>query len=178
MSNSSDFTSSSCDRTRGRIPAGYYSDLPPGIIGTYERVHEERSGRSDYSVDVPVNPLSNLFGHTAGAGAVRVHLRRRNKVMTMTVEPFSGNFGASGLQNVYMHFSFQGLPHAPVSQLIAVKYNGKHHIGKVVVNPDDRNNKISIAHSYLMDIPSELGAHFEVDGFTMEWVINDSSNRC
>jgi hypothetical protein len=182
MSGSSEFSDSSsgsrCDRTRGIVRAGVYDELPPGAI--IERVGNSNSNlpshnHSDLSISVPANPVSELKSVLGHINQVPIHLRRKNRVMTLTVTGFSGMYGGSGLNCINMNFSFLGLPYSSQTQLIAFKYKGIHRIGKIIIDPHC-HDLIRIYHDYTESTPSELGAYFEVPGFTTSWVIDD--NRC
>ena len=90
-----------------------------------------------------VTPLSNLAPSYSGCtGSVEFRMRRKNKVVTLQWEPFSGTMAASGVAFLTVAQSICNTPPYPISLPMYLEYMGVGRPTHVDIDPSSRSGNI------------------------------------
>lgn len=89
---------------------------------------------SFYALITPMTNVKPVYG-TGHDGTVQFMLRRKNKVVSLQWEPFTGNVGNNGAAYMAVNQSISGLPNYPVDVPVSITYNGIASITLAEIDP-------------------------------------------
>lgn len=121
-----------------------------------------------------ITPLSNLVSMSGLQGAVEFLMRRKNKVVTLQWEPFTGNLAANGAAYLNVPQDFANLPPYPVRFAYSFTYKSVDRASFIRIVPDDKNGHIRF---YLNTDGSgtgiQMGDAISFDGGCISWEVRD-----
>lgn len=137
----------------------------------------ERTQRYDPGISVfrtMITPVSNLTPIYAGpTGSVEFRMRRKNKVVTLQWEPFTGQMAASGVAFLQVVQSVWGMAPYVVATPIYINYKGVNLLTHIEVGP---NTGVGNIRFYLNTDGSAtnitLGDAFTISGGCVNWVVD------
>jgi hypothetical protein len=92
------------------------------------------------SIITPITGLTPQFsGHT---GCVEFRMRRKNKVVTLQWEPFSGSLSSSGISCLIVAQSVANTPPYPISFHVDIQYKGLDRSTRLIIDPHARLGNI------------------------------------
>ncbi len=123
------------------------------------------------SIVTPVTGLTPLYSGVTGS--VEFRMRRKNKVVNLQWEPFTGSMAAAGVAFLTVNQSISNTPPYPIAEPIYIQYRGVDHVVKMVVEPNARGSNI---HIYLNSDSSTTGINvgdsFQVYGGNITWSVD------
>jgi len=123
------------------------------------------------SIVTPVTGLTPLYSGVTGS--VEFRMRRKNKVVNLQWEPFTGSMAATGVAFLTVNQSISNTPPYPIAELICIQYRGVDRPVKMVVDPNARGSNI---HIYLNSDSSTTGINvgdsFQVYGGNITWSVD------
>lgn len=123
------------------------------------------------SIVTPVTGLTPLYSGVTGS--VEFRMRRKNKVVNLQWEPFTGSMAAAGVAFLTVNQSISNTPPYPIAEPIYIQYRGVDRIVKIVVDPNARGSNI---HIYLNSDSSTTGINvgdsFQVYGGNITWSVD------
>lgn len=85
-----------------------------------------------------ITPLSELKPYNSNVvGPIEIRMRRKNKVVSLQNEPFSGKLTASGVAYLSMVQTICNLPPYPVFGVYNLEYNGVLRQAPIEITPSD-----------------------------------------
>lgn len=107
-------------------------------------------------------------------GLVHFLMRRKNRVITLQWEPFTGFVSANGIQFIYVYQQLMNLPPYKIEQPLWINYNGIPRLTKVIIDPYNKNGQIAFQLSInLVDHPVHLQDTVEIPGSNIQWIIEE-----
>ena len=123
------------------------------------------------SVITPVTGLTPLYSNITGS--VEFRMRRKNKVVNLQWEPFTGSMAATGVAFLSVAQSISNTPPYPVSKPVYIQYRGVDRVVKMVVDPNARGSNIRIyLNSDSTTTNITTGDAFQVYGGNIEWSVD------
>jgi hypothetical protein len=123
------------------------------------------------SIITPVTGLTPLYSGVTGS--VEFRMRRKNKVVNLQWEPFTGSMAASSVAFLTVAQSISNTPPYPISQPIYIQYRGADRPVKIVIDPNARGSNV---HIYLNTDSSttniNMGDSFQVYGGNITWSVD------
>lgn len=111
--------------------------------GQSDQCHKKICNRRNFNtVDVCVfrtiiTPLSSLTPvNSRNPGPIEFRMRRKNKVVTLQWEPFSGIITTTGISFLMMAQTICNMPPYPVWGVYNIVYNGVNRLVPIEVNPN------------------------------------------
>lgn len=137
--------------------------LPPSSI-THPR------NRSFRSVITPLGRLKTPFSQDGGANGVAFTMRRRNDVVNLQHEPFSGELGAKGVNHLEVTQSIGDLPPHPVDIPHRYRLNGVDRIGFIRIDPLDASSNLKFYFDADPRFTTDIGDTVEIPGNSISWI--------
>lgn len=178
----------SCTYNPQNLQPGIYSQLPPGVItrtdfDSYYRAVPTYGGsggsRGRNTSDAPsqlvirayVSDLTKVVGKDTRTRDNRVglHIRRRNKVVTLQYEAFSGQLAANGIRYISLGTSTTSKPITPVEEPIICEYNGTRMVGYIRIDSCDVD-EIQLHFDIKDSIDVKVGDTVSFSGRTVHWI--------
>lgn len=135
--------------------------LPPSAI-------PPPRNKSFRAVVTPVIDLRTKY--SPNNGTVAFTMRRKNDVVTLQHEPFSGTISQTGATHIAVRQSIGDLPRHPVRFPFAYKLRGEGRIGFIEIDPFDASANIK----FFLDPDDSKTANakdsFETQGNSVSWV--------
>lgn len=173
------------------LKPGVYTELPPGVVpradfDTYYRNIPAFGGAppnhggsrrttsdaaSQLVIRAYVSDLTKVVGRDSRIRDNRVGLqiRRRNKVVTLQYEAFSGQLAANGIKYVSLGTSTTSKPISPIEEPIVVEYNGTRTVGYVRIDPSDVD-EIQFHFDIKDCFDVKMGDTVSFSGRTIHWI--------
>lgn len=105
--------------------------------------HYLQYGRADVYKDeisgfkALIVPLTNLISITTGkSDMIKFKMRRKNKIVTLQFEPFSGQIAANGISYIVVNQTVCNLPDVILEYPIRIIYNGQAITSFLQINPN------------------------------------------
>lgn len=120
---------------------------------------------------VTLSPLNNVVTPLSDHnGMVEFKLRRKNKVVTMQWESFSGTITQNGGAFLSVNQSFSNLPDLPVNMIYMLEYRGVAKVSYIRVDPNS-----SVQVKFYLDVSGhgsdvKVGDLVEVPGGCVSWI--------
>lgn len=120
-----------------------------------------------------ITPLSELTPYNAKSpGPIEFIMRRKNRVVTLQFEPFTGKLTASGVAYLSMSQTICNLPSYPVYGVYNIEYNGVLRQAPLVIDPNDVKTQVKL---YLNSNGTSTGINandtVSVKGSSISWVV-------
>jgi len=127
--------------------------------------------RSFRSVVTPLAGLTTPFsGADGGPNGVAFTMRRRNDVVTLQHEPFSGVLGAKGANHLAVTQSLADLPPHPVDIPHRYMLNGVGRMGFIRITPLDASSNLKFFFDADPTFTTDIGDTVEIPGNSISWV--------
>lgn len=182
MSSSSDFSSSCYDINSCQVSSGHDRRIIKAICRNCcsekcrckpKRGRYNDDNASFTAMIIPMNDLTTANNQCNGA--VHFLMRRKNHVVTLQWEPFSGTIAASGISYLKVNQSICGLPPYSTSVPIYIIYKGIGRITHMGIDPCPDNGTTNLK-IYLNTDGSSTGVvtgdAVEIPGGCVTWVTN------
>lgn len=139
------------------------SALPPNTV-------QHPRNRSFRSVVTPLAGLTTPFSTDGGPNGVAFTMRKRNDVVTLQNEPFSGVLGAKGANHLSMTQSLADLPPHPVDIPHRYTLNGVGRMGFIRITPLDASSNLKFFFDTDPTFTTDIGDTVEIPGNSISWV--------
>jgi hypothetical protein len=100
-------------------------------------------------------------------------MRRKNKVVTLQWEKFSGTLCNNGAAALVVCQGICSLPPCPVVYVISLQYNGKNRLGLIEVSPYTKLGNIRFYFNIERCAESRLRDTISVPASTISWIVDD-----
>lgn len=121
-----------------------------------------------YSMITPLNDMTTI----SNDNTVRFMMRRKNKVITLQWEPFSGKITTNGIAMLTVLQTLTNLPPHIIVKPIFLQYKNTNRMTTIVINPLTKNGNIFF---YLNTDQSgtDINANdlITIPGGTVEWIV-------
>ena len=123
------------------------------------------------SIISPLLELKPLYSNLSGE--VEFKTRRKNKVVTLQWEPFTGHMAHSGHAFLNVVQAIGTPPPYPIEFNVPIKHNGTFKYGWLVVDPFHKNHtlKFFINHDKT-SLGINIGDKIEVSGHCVQWIVD------
>lgn len=90
-----------------------------------------------------ITPLTELTPYNSKTtGAVEFMMRRKNRVVSLQFQPFTGKLSASGVAFLSVTQTICNLPSYPIYGVYNIEYNGVLRQAPIVIDPNDIKTQI------------------------------------
>lgn len=137
----------------------------------FENSAEEREIYSEggYTFSSMVIPVNNIV--TAhNTNSVRFNMKRKNSVISLQWENFSGIVASTGDSKIVFVQSVSCMPRNIMSYPILVKHNGTKKFGEFVIDPHSTNGNIYI-YLTLDRSETKVGDSFSILSSCVSWIV-------
>jgi len=126
--------------------------------------------RSFRSVVTPLGRLKTPYSRDGGPNGVAFTMRRRNDVVNLQHEPFSGELGARGKNHLAVTQSIGDLPPHPIDIPHRYRLNGVDRMGFIRVDPLDASSNLKFYFDMDPRFTTEMGDTVEIPGNSISWI--------
>lgn len=118
-------------------------------------------------------PVTNLTSSSDNINSVEFRMRRKNKMVVLQWEPFSGIMAANGVTSLTVTQSVWNLPPYPITYPIYIRYKNTNKITHMKIDPNPNNGNIKF---YLNEDRTgsnvNVGDEFEIYGGCINWIVD------
>lgn len=143
---------------------------------------EETCRRKNYNFTYPevctfkslITPLSELTPvNSKYQGPIEFHMRRKNKVVSLQCEPFSGKITTTGISYLMLAQTICNLPPYSVYGVYNIVYNGVLRQAPIEINPATvKSNVLFYLNSNGTAENVNVNDSIEVKGFEISWIVD------
>lgn len=127
------------------------------------------SNHSNHTFSSMITPVNNLVT-SHNTNSVRFYMKRKNCIITLQWENFSGIVASTGDSKLVFVQSISSLPNSIMSFPILVKHNGTKKMGEFIIDPFSSNGNLYI-YLTLDGAATQIGDSFYIYSSSISWIV-------
>jgi hypothetical protein len=168
--NNKDSTDTSCEQYIDKDYKGYGGHRSNYIYNSVYVSDTKEIQQGGYKTKILVSPLSNIKTHSCNCdGSISVYIRRKNKVISLMWETFSGFITQNGLSYIGFNQSMCPVSPYPIYKSVPISYSGKGITTIMEFNPHIEP-QMRIYFNMDMQGSSKVGDTIKVYGGVIEYI--------